>query len=123
MMWHLSNTYHELEQLRYNMVLPEGVVWAGESQAEAGTITYDSKTRTVRWELNWLPLAVRDITTWFDVTITPTEGQHGTFPTLIEQSSFIARDKAIGKDFSIVMSEQTTAVPLDDLAKDKGKVQ
>jgi hypothetical protein len=121
--WRITNTAHELEKLYATATLPENVTWGGNATAEAGAVTYDAKTRTVRWDLNWLPLAVGDLRAAFDVTLTPSAGQKGTVPTILGATTFGARDKAIGKDFALLAPELTTAFVGDELAKGKGRVE
>ncbi len=123
MIWRTMNSAHDLEKLRATAVLPLQVEWAGVSTAEAGTVTFDAKTRTVSWELNWLPTAVTEMTATFDVRLVPSVGQVGSVPPLLGATRFTATDKAIGKDFSLMADEITTALEDDDLAQGKGKVE
>ncbi|MBI2644675.1 hypothetical protein HYW94_00665 [Candidatus Uhrbacteria bacterium] len=71
--WTVSNSLHELKELKISGRLPSTVVWLGNETLTAGEIRFDSQTRQILWTLNRLPVSVHQISIAFDVQITPTE--------------------------------------------------
>ncbi|MFH1838222.1 MAG: hypothetical protein ABH808_01855 [Candidatus Kuenenbacteria bacterium] len=53
--WKLNNTMNNLKNVKITTFLPEKVTWKEESKVSTGQIKYNSETREVSWEINWLP--------------------------------------------------------------------
>ncbi|MBI4653330.1 hypothetical protein HY750_03705 [Candidatus Kuenenbacteria bacterium] len=56
--WKLNNAMNNLKNIRVSTFLPENVEWKEESKVTTGEIKYNSETREVSWEINWLPTYV-----------------------------------------------------------------
>ncbi len=121
--WQVDNTLHELNNLRMSAKLPDGVVWSGYSDVDAGDIRYDAASGKIIWTLNWMPLTVSKLQMAFDVTLTPTAGQKGNYADLLEASIFEATDKMTGDSLISTAPPLTTALPNDTEAIGKAKVE
>jgi len=95
--WNLTNSLHNLGPITVAAKLPPGVAWTGRSEANLGSLTFDSGTRTVNWQIANLaaplpadaPLPAAN----FEVGITPTANQAGSVITLTEPTAVTARDQ------------------------------
>ncbi|EKD33176.1 MAG: hypothetical protein ACD_76C00077G0002 [uncultured bacterium] len=120
--WTVTNSLHELENLSLQAELPPGVSWAGTSSAQAGELSFDQQARIVSWKLNRMPTSVTQVTSEFEIAITPTEEDIGTFVKLTGPAGFEATDvktkDTIRKSFDIL----TTELIGDSFAAGKGVV-
>ncbi|MFH2062795.1 MAG: hypothetical protein ABIJ46_01415 [bacterium] len=121
--WTLTNSFHDLTDLKLSASLPENVTWTGSSQASAGEVSYDAAERKLTWRLNWLPKTVGQVTVWFDVTIVPTEAQRDRVPTLVDASVLEATDRDIDEKFTLSQPPLTTSLADDAYGAGKGRVQ
>ncbi len=123
MFWNLSNSLHELSDLKIKARLPNNVEWNGKSEVGAGDLRYDSAQREMIWTLNWMPKTVDEIGIWFDVTITPTEEQKDRIPTLVDATVFEATDITAESPILISGAPITTSLKDDPRALGKGRVR
>lgn len=121
--WKLTNSLHDLSDLKLSAKLPENVAWTGESDVGAGDLRFDAADRKLIWTLNWLPTTVTSLNISFDVSITPSDDQQGKIPTLIDASIFEATDKVAGEKLLISKPPLTTALEDDPFGAGKGRVQ
>lgn len=121
--WTLTNSLHDLADLKLSARLPDNVVWTGKSSVDAGDLKFDAAVGKIVWNLNWLPITVSKMTVSFDVAITPTADQRGKVPTLVDAVIFEARDKVNGNAIILSTPPTTTSPEADDLAASKGRVQ
>lgn len=121
--WKVTNSLHELSDLKISARLPANVRWTGLSNVDAGDLRFDAAAEKMIWTLNWMPTSIRDLTVSFDVAITPSEDQRGRIPTLVDGAIFEAIDKRNG--WPIILSAQplTTGAENDELAAGKGRVE
>lgn len=73
MSWTLSNSLHELEDLKISARVPSAVVWLGNESFTAGEMRFDQQSRQILWTLNRLPVSVQKISLAFDLGFTPIE--------------------------------------------------
>ncbi|GEM_PF-1917258 len=71
--WTISNSLHELEDLKISARVPSAVTWLGNESITAGEIHFDQQTRQILWTLNRLPVSVQKVSLSFDLQVTPTE--------------------------------------------------
>lgn len=122
--WKLSNTLHEVTDISVSAILPEGVIFTGRSFVGAGDLRYDSPTHEIKWTLNRMPLSVAHLETSFEVSITPTETDRGKILTLLNPTTFTARDKFNEGIITLTSGEPvTTAIASDEFGRGKGTVQ
>lgn len=122
--WKLSNTLHEIQDINVSAILPEGVIFTGRSQVGAGDLRYDSTTRQVSWTLNRMPLSVAHLETSFEVSITPIDQDRGKVLTLLNPTTFTARDKFNEGIITLTSGESVSTVITDDeFGRGKGVIQ
>lgn len=69
----VSNSLHELQDLRISARVPSAISWLGNESITAGEIRFDQETRQMLWTLNRLPVSVQKVSLAFDLQFTPTE--------------------------------------------------
>jgi hypothetical protein len=121
--WHLANTFHDLSDLRISAKLPPNVTWTGRSDADAGEVSFDAAAEKISWNLNWLPVSIKDLSVSFTLGIIPADEQVGKLPTLVDAAIFEATDRVTGATILIPHPPLTTGLDGDDFAAGKGRVQ
>lgn len=121
--WQLTNSLHDLSDLKLSARLPDNVVWNGRSNVDAGDLKFDAANSKIIWTLNWLPTTIKTLKIDFDVSMTPTADQAGKVPTLIDASILEATDKVTGAPLILSNPPLTTELENDDQAGGKGRVQ
>ena len=119
----ITNSLHELTDLRLSAALPPNVIWTGVSTVDAGNLTFDAANDKMVWTLNRMPLMVPTLNVSFDAAITPSKDQQGTFATLIDGVIFEATDLQNGFPILLAASPLTTSLDSDPNAAGKGRVQ
>ncbi len=121
--WDLTNSLHDLADLKLSAKLPDNVAWTGASDVDAGDLRFDAADRKMVWNLNWMPTTVPDLSVSFDVSITPSDDQEGKIPTLVDATIFEATDRVAGEKVLISKPPLTTALESDPYGAGKGRVQ
>ncbi|MEI7511966.1 MAG: hypothetical protein WCK01_00700 [Candidatus Uhrbacteria bacterium] len=121
--WTLKKSLHPLENIEVSAVLPGSVAFGATSSTDAGTISYDAATRTVRWKLNRMPEDVKELGANFDVQLTPASIDVNRFADLLSESRFTATDVTIKESIVRSVPPLTTDLQNDEGAKNKGVVK
>ncbi len=121
--WDLTNSLHDLTDLKISARLPSNAVWTGKSSVDAGDLKFDAAEEKIVWTLNWMPTTIKELKVSFDVALTPTADQAGKTPTLVDAAILEAVDKANGNPIILSLPPFSTALDNDELAAGKGKVQ
>ncbi|MBN1584927.1 DUF11 domain-containing protein [Candidatus Uhrbacteria bacterium] len=121
--WTVTNSLHDLADMRISARLPDNALWTGKSSVDAGDIRFDAAENRITWSLNWMPTDIRTLKIWFDLALTPTVDQQDRSPTLIDAAILEARDRHNGYPILLSAPPLTTALPDDDFAGGKGKVR
>ncbi len=121
--WKITNSLHELTDLKLSAELPDGVTWTGMSTVDAGDLKFDASSRKMAWTLNWLPTTIKTLNVSFDLAITPTPDEQGKIPTLLEGSILQATDKFTGDPMLLSAPPLTTDLTTDSDAAGKSRVQ
>jgi hypothetical protein len=121
--WRISNTLHEIGDLRLSAKLPANAEWTGNSSVDAGELRFDAASEKMIWTLNWLPTSIKTLDISFDVRLTPNEGDSGRIPTLVDAAIFEAFDRDAGFPLLLSAPPVTTALEGDEFASGKGRVQ
>ncbi len=119
----LTNTLHELTDLKMSAKLPENVIWTGKSTVDAGDLRFDAAEGKIVWTLNWLPTTIKNVAVSFDVGLTPTPEQVGKVPTLIDATILEATDKVAATKLLLSAPPLTTSLDNDAVAEGKARVQ
>jgi hypothetical protein len=95
--WNLTNSLHNVGPNTVSAKLPPGVAWTSRSESNLGSITFDSASRTVSWQIATLaaplPADAPIPAANFEVGITPTANQAGSVITLTDSTTVTARDQ------------------------------
>lgn len=121
--WKITNSLHELGELKVTTTLPAGVSFDGKNLANAGSIAYDSTTNQVTWTIGRFPLSVSSMNAEFSVAITPTASDRNKLMVLVSGTTLSARDNTTGFPISQVFKAQTTKLDKDDIADTDGIVR
>jgi hypothetical protein len=121
--WVVTNSLHELTNLKLSAKLPDGITWAGWSSVDAGDLKFDAGTSKMVWTLNRLPTSVQKLNVSFDVALVPGDDARSRFASLLEATILEATDKLTGDAVLETVGPLTTQLPNDDAAVGKGKVQ
>jgi hypothetical protein len=121
--WQLTKRVHELGEVVVRAKLPAIAVWTKSVQVDKGTLTYDEKTREVRWAMSNVPLASGNVVASFDLQVTPERADVGRFAPLIGEATFEARDLQLNTPLSRVKPALTTDLPDDEVARGRGVVR
>ncbi len=121
--WDLTNSLHDLSDLKLSARLPSNAVWTGKSTVDAGDLKFDAAAEKIIWTLNWMPTTIKELKIAFDVALTPTADQAGKSPTLVDAAILETRDKANGNPIILSLPPMTTQLDKDEMAAGKGKVQ
>lgn len=124
--WYLDNSGNEANNVSVTTVLPEWVTWGNNTKVSAGSIKYDSATRTVTWSINKLPAQVGqlipEVSAKFDISVTPVSTDVGKLIILTGKSLTSATDafteQALTPSQDIITSDLTS----DPQASGKGIV-
>jgi hypothetical protein len=121
--WKISNSLHELENLKVSTILPENIKWSNKFEIKAGDLKFDEATREIAWTLNRIPLDIKELEVNFEITVTPAEAEKGKLLTLILDTSLAVGDKSTGGTISKSGGVLTTNLDGDQMAEGKGIVK
>jgi hypothetical protein len=121
--WTVNKTLHPLQNLEVSTVLPASVSFGANSSTEAGVMSYDPASRTVRWTLNRMPEGVNELAASFDVQLTPTNFDVGRFAQLVSESRLAAVDELLSENIVRSLPPLTTDLSEDEGARNKGVVK
>lgn len=120
--WTITNSMHTLTPATVSATLPTGVTFAHQNTADIGTVSLDTATNSVRWDIPSLSAETQSVTATFAVSITPTEADIGTFVKLLSGSLLNATDTKTTTDIERATESLDTEISNDSFAKDKGIV-
>jgi uncharacterized repeat protein (TIGR01451 family) len=121
--WNLSNTLHELDDLKITVVLPDYVAWGGKDQVTVGTIQYNNETGAVVWDIGRLPITVYQAMAEFSIRISPGEENRNKIMVLLPGTLVQAIDQETKTTISQTTKAKTTKLEDDDIASGDGIVE
>jgi hypothetical protein len=107
------------------MVLPDYVNFTARNNATSGSISFDSATRIVTWNIPSLPVATYKADAEFNISITPTENDRNRILVLSPGVSLIATDQETKALIQKKSGPKTTKLEDDDIAglNNSGRVE
>lgn len=122
--WKLSNSLHEIKNVKVTTALPNGIEWDDKYLVGAGNIAYSESDKTVTWTINRLPAntTFEEADVWFDISVTPTSQQAGKLLILTEQSIFEGTDTVNDSRVAKVGSAVTSNLEDDPIGEGRGLV-
>jgi hypothetical protein len=121
--WTVDKILHGLDNLEVAATLPSNVAWSGQTLADAGEVTFDEASRTVRWRLNRMPEDVRELVARFDIALTPADLDIGRFARLLGESRLTATDSSTNEPLVRAKPALSTDLKDDEAAEGKGVVK
>ncbi len=120
--WVVENDLHTLQDVRVSATLPPHVTWSDKTNTDLGSISYDSASSTVSWNISELSTAITHLESYFTVSITPDSDDVGSFVKLTSSSDLIANDIVTGAQLHRSQDSLTTEAPDDEFASGQGIV-
>lgn len=120
--WSLTNSVHEISNVKVKTILPENVYWTGKSVISAGQLNFNVNTREIIWTINLIPLTVRKLEGSFEVSINPTNEDEGNLLVLTPETTLEAYDKKTNDQIFLTQGAITTNLDGDIIAEGKGIV-
>ncbi len=113
----VGNTQGDLADAKVSAQLGPGVSWLGAHSITSEDISYDSSSNTVTWDMGALSSgsgfssAGREAS--FQISLTPSLGQIGTSPSLVNSIVFSGRDVVTGDSVTVSSPPLTTRLASD----------
>ncbi|MEK9130505.1 MAG: hypothetical protein AAB429_00100 [Patescibacteria group bacterium] len=120
--WSIDNSLHALDDVTVSATIPPGVSYVGVVETDIGILSFDSVTRTLSWSIDRLPISASHVATSFDLSVTPTSADVGTFIKLSNEATLVGTDSKTQSRLSQSWEVITTELPDDALAAGKGAV-
>lgn len=117
--WDARSILRDANRVVVRAPLPPGVEWTGRVMSTAGVEpTFDASSRTVTWAIGNIE---RLLSTSFELAVTPTAGQTGSFAALLGETKTQGVDN-LGTEIVASASAVTTELRNDDRVSGKGRV-
>ena len=120
--WNLTNTIHEVKNVKITTSLPVNVIWTEKTNIGAGQINFNPETRQIAWTINRIPLGTPRLVANFELSITPNENQAGRILILTPEVNLQAIDSETESEITKIGEGITTNLETDPMVKGKGIV-
>lgn len=126
--WELANTSTEMQNITLRAFLGPNVIFTGVTKSDLATSpVYNPRTQEVVWEIDRLAATKGFLTepakAIFQVSLTPSLDQQGSFATLIGETSLTATDTFTGETFNAKFDGVTTQLKDDPTVGSQGVVR
>lgn len=109
----VANTQGVVNDAKITAKLPPGIKWLSSKSTQAEDVSYDEASRTVTWKLGAFSSGALTREVAFQVSLTPTLGQVGITPTLVNSIVFTATNSTTGRLITVINPALTTKMPSD----------
>ncbi len=120
--WTITNTLHELTDVKVSVELPTGVEWNNKENASAGSIYYDDQKREVVWEVGRLPVSWEQVEAEFSIKVVPQPQDLNKILVLMPGSTVMATDKETKEVITKNTTAKTSRLEDDPIAQNSGIV-
>lgn len=121
----LTNVTHQLQSVKYSVVLPAEVTYVAPTDDSLGVWSYDAETNKLTWTLNQIPAATsiggRSVSIGASLKIKP-KAASATAITLVPASNFEARDSVTNTVTKVSVPKLTSALENDVYGKNSGSI-
>ena len=117
--WTLKNSVNSLKDVYVIVVLPNNTKWENNFNVGAGEIIYSEFNNSITWHIEQMPISVKSLQAYFDISFTPQKKDIGEIGVLVPKVSVKAIDKSLAEEITIYTEPLTTV--LEDSEKSKGK--
>ena len=114
--WTLENNLHELDNTQVVAKLPDYVMFDDKSKASVGTLSFDSASHSVIWNIGTLPVSTYQSQAEFNISVTPNESQRNTLLVLSSGPVVTAIDSDTKSPLEKKGTSKTTKLEDDDIA-------
>ena len=120
--WTITNSLHEISNIKVKTKLPDYVTFEGLPNVSAGDLNKNEQNEII-WQISRIPTSVKESTAEFTISITPQSGDINKILTLIPEVVIEATDFQTKGTLSKTISGLTTNLDSDPLGKGKGLIQ
>ncbi|MBU4216454.1 hypothetical protein L6270_01125 [Candidatus Parcubacteria bacterium] len=121
--WNLSNSLHELGDVKVTTKLPDYVTFANKANFSVGSLDYNETTREVTWTISRLPALAMESNAEFSISIKPTDDDKNRIMILLTGSTITANDNETKSSLSQTTRAETSKLEDDDIAGGDGIVE
>lgn len=116
----IHNTTNNINSVTFSATLPEHVVFTGRTSVSHGDLPlFSPSSRTISWSLP--RLTARDSAgIYMELALTPTTGQRGTSPILLQNISMKATDGFTNVTIQKTAPAIDISIPKDEIGSQKG---
>ncbi len=114
--WDLSNNLHDLNDLKVETILPNGIIWNDKIKTSVGEIKYDFDQRKVIWEIGRLPMTVPKVSAEFDISVIPEEKDRNKIMIISSGSTVSAIDVDTNTNILKTSLAKTSKLEDDEIA-------
>ncbi len=114
--WMLTNNLHEIKEAKVSVILPEKVTWSDKSRTSVGSVTYDSNSNKVTWNIGRLPISVYRADAEFSIDFSPEDADRGRVMVLLPGAKVEAVDSKTKAKIKKKGQPKTTKLEDDDIA-------
>ncbi len=115
--WTVTNTLHELEEVKVAASLPPYVSWDDKSRATVGNIYYDAENHRVIWDIGRMPLSLFRADAEFNIGVVPTTDDVGKIIVLKPGSRLTAKDTVTDAEITRITDAKTSKLEDDSIAQ------
>lgn len=90
--WTVNNSFHDLENVKVAVKLPDYAQWQEKSVASLGTLSYDQASRQVFWEIPKLSRTATELKAEFSINFKPLTAQRNKIIILLPAVEATATD-------------------------------
>ncbi|MBN1325625.1 hypothetical protein JW977_01420 [Candidatus Falkowbacteria bacterium] len=118
----LTNSLHEINNIKVQIKLPDYVNYAGNENISAGNLILGEQNQLI-WQISRIPASVTKTTAEFEIAITPIISDANKIMTLINEIELSVIDSQTLDSIEKTITGLTTNLEADELGKNKGVVQ
>jgi hypothetical protein len=116
----IKNTTSKTTALTFSALLPPHITWTGRSSVTHGAdIFFNPANRTINWNTGFLN-PHETVGLYMELAFTPTTGQIGTTPLLLQNLRISAKDSITGSEINKTTPNIDISLPQDEIGKRKG---
>lgn len=119
--WTIENTNHDLSDVEVTASVPPSVTFETVRETEVGVLNFDAASRELTWTITRLSTTQAEVSTTFDLSITPSGGDIGSFVKLMNEARLTATDETTDGNISRTAAAVTTDID-DEGTENKGVV-
>ncbi|MEK7108043.1 MAG: hypothetical protein AAB898_00025 [Patescibacteria group bacterium] len=120
--WTVANALNDVGDAVMVAAIPSDAQWAGLVSVSAGSVIYDTVGNRVRWTIGGMNDDDAPAVAVFDMRVTPTLADVGTFMDLLGMATLTATDTETNTTVSSITAALTSELPDDPAAENLGTV-